>query len=74
MQDNQYQPYNNQFSTKQQTLAFNSFAQGNSTQTAHKNTAENTNTILEQMAKLLNSLKAPTHQVQEAQAQATAKD
>ena len=71
-QDNQYQPYHNQFGTKQQTLTFNSFAQGNNTQTAHKNTTENTNSIIDQMAKLLNSLKATTDQVQEVQAQPTA--
>ena len=50
---------------------FNSFAQS-STQTNPKNTPDNTSTILEQMAKLLNSFKAPSYQVQEVQAQITA--
>ena len=70
-QDNQYQPYHNQYSNKQQTPAFNSFAQ-NSTQANPKNTTNNTSTILEQMSKLLSSLKAQSHQVQEIQAQTTA--
>ena len=55
-----------------QTPTFNSFAQGNNTQPAHKAVAENTNAIIDQMEKLLSSLKTPTHQVQEIQAQATA--
>ena len=50
--------------------AFNSFAQNN-TQTGTKNTLDNTGTIIEQMAKLLSSLKAQMHQVQEIQAQTT---
>ena len=69
-QDNQYQPYHNQYSNKQQSLAFNSFAQS-STQANPKNTTDNTSTILEQMTKLLSSLKAQSHQVQEIQAQTT---
>ena len=69
-QDNQYQPYCNQYGNKQQTPAFNSFAQSN-TQTSTKNTTNNTSTILDQMTKLLSSLKAQTHQVQEIQAQTT---
>ena len=69
-QDNQYQPYHNQYGNKQQTPAFNSFAQNN-TQTSTKNTTENKSTILDQMMKLLSSLKAQTHQVQEIQVQAT---
>ena len=66
----QNQPYHNQYSNKQQTPAFNSFAQNN-TQTGTKNTPDNTGTIIEQMAKLLSSLKAQMHQVQEIQAQTT---
>ena len=66
----QNQPYHNQYSNKQKTPAFNSFAQNNA-QTGTKNTPDNTGTIIEQMAKLLSSLKAQTHQVQEIQAQTT---
>ena len=66
----QNQPYHNQYGNKQQTPAFNSFAQNN-TQTGTKNTPDNTGTIIKQMAKLLSSLKAQTHQVQEIQAQTT---
>ena len=66
----QNQPYYNQYGNKQQTPAFNSFTQS-STQTGTKNMPDNTGTIIEQMAKLLNSLKAQTHQVQEIQAQTT---
>ena len=68
--DNQYQPYHNQYGNKQQTPAFNSFAQNN-TQTGTKNTTDTTSTIIDQMTKLLSSLKAQTHQVQEIQAQTT---
>ena len=66
----QNQPYHSQYGNKQQTPAFNSFAQSN-TQTSTKNTPNNTGTIIEQMAKLLSSLKAQTHQVQEIQVQTT---
>ena len=66
----QNQPYHSQYGNKQQTPAFNSFAQSN-TQTSTKNTPDNTGTIIEQMVKLLNSLKAQTHQVQEIQVQTT---
>ena len=65
----QNQPYYNQYGNKQMP-AYNSFAQS-STQTGTKNTLDNTSTIIEQMAKLLNSLKTQTHQVQEIQAQTT---
>ena len=58
---------------KQQTPAFNSFLQGNNAQTTNKTPTENTNTIIEQMTKLLNSLRTPTYQVQEVQAQPTSK-
>ena len=70
-QDNQYQPFHNQFSNKQQTPVFDSFTHGNNMQTTNKTPTENTNTIIEQITKLLNSLRAPTHQVQEVQAQPT---
>ena len=70
-QDNQYQPYHNQYGNKLQTPAFNSFAQS-STQANPKNTTDNTSAILEQMRKLLSNLKAQSHQVQEMQAQTTA--
>ena len=50
--------------------AFNSFTQNN-TQAGTKNTPDNTGTIIEQMTKLLSSLKAQMHQVQEIQAQTT---
>ena len=66
----QNQPYHSQYGNKQQTPAFNSFAQSNM-QTSTKNTPDNTGTIIEQMAKLLSSLKAQMHQVQEIQAQTT---
>ena len=45
-QDSQYQPYHNQYSGKQSTPAFKSFAHSG-TQTANKNTSENTNAIIE---------------------------
>ena len=66
----QNQPYHSQYSNKQQTPAFNSFAQSN-TQTGTKSTPDNAGTIIEQMAKLLSSLKAQMHQVHEIQAQST---
>ena len=66
----QNQPYHSQYGNKQQTPAFNSFTQSN-TQTGTKSTPDNTGTIIEQMVKLLSSLKAQTHQVQEIQAQTT---
>ena len=70
-QDSQYQPYHNQYGNKQQAPAFNSFTQS-STQANPKSTTDNTSAILEQMAKLLSNFKAPSHQVQEMQAQTTA--
>ena len=69
-QDNQYQPYHNQYGNKQQKPTFNSFAQS-STQANPKNTTDNTSAILEQMTKLLSNLKAQSHQVQQMQAQTT---
>ena len=68
---NQYQPYHNQFGKQHPTPTFNSFTQTNGRQSQGKNQADNTNTIIEQMTKLLNSLKTPAHQVQEVQAQPT---
>ena len=66
----QNQPYLSQYGNKQQTPAFNTFTQSN-TQTSTKNTPDNTSTIIEQLEKLLSSLKAQTHQVQEIQVQTT---
>ena len=70
--NNQYQSYHNQFGNQQQAAAFNSFAQTNSGQNPGKSQADNTNIIIEQMTKLLHSLKTPIHQVQEIQTQLTA--